>query len=337
MPVVYMDVVWLVNLVMDAAILAATGWIAKRRTRYFRILAGAFVGATYALLLFAPSLSVFTTWFGKAVVSLVMVYVALPCKTWLELLRTAALYYFVAFVFAGTAVALHYAIPGVSVAGGSIVSGHGLAFATSVKSLGLVLAIPLSYGIIRYSVGRARRLQTRHVSLYHVSVDILGCQISFVGLPDTGNQLFDPVSRKPVCLVDASVFVDILPQPIASAIRRNQDVLTALRDVADPDWISRITLVPYRGAGGTQTLAVAIRPDRVILAQDGCTSQVRVPCLLALHLEPLSVEGRFQAILHTEILTGDDGFEEELVDSETEHEAAHSSAAALDSHSSQIR
>lgn len=333
MPVVYIDVVWLVNFVMDAAILFTANWIAKRPTRLARICLASLIGATYALLLFTPSLWMLTTWVGKAIVSLLIVAIAIPCKNWLELVRACLLFYFVTFVFAGATIALHYAVPGVSVASGTVVSHKGLAFMTSIKSLALLIAIPLSIGLIQVCVRRVRRLQLQSASYYQVFVRLSGRSVTFTGMVDTGNQLRDPLTRRPVCMVDAAVMAQILPNSIAHAICHGKDVVSALEQISDVTWMKRMSLVPYRGAGGVQHMTVAFRPDEVELERDGKRVLVTGPCLLAVHTEPLSVEGRFQAILHTELLTGDDGFEHEMVDSEAEHETTHPSATTLDSHS----
>jgi stage II sporulation protein GA (sporulation sigma-E factor processing peptidase) len=333
MPVVYIDVVWLVNFVMDATILLTSSWIAKRPTHLLRICLGSLIGASYALLLFTPSLSALTTWVGKAIVSLLIVSISIPCKSWLELLRACVLFYFVAFVFAGVTIALHYAVPGVSVASGTVVSGRGLAFLTSVKSLALLIALPVSVGILKYSVRRVRQMQLRSATFYQVSVRMGNQSVQFIGMMDTGNQLRDPLTRHPVCMVDADVLAQVLPEPIRSAVSQGKELLHALEQVTDEAWMKRISLIPYRGAGGSQAMTVAFRPDEVELERDGRRILVVHPCLLAVHSEPLSVEGRFQAILHTELLTGDDGFEHEMVDAKAEHETTHPPSTALDSNS----
>lgn len=337
MPVVYIDVVWLVNFVMDAAILFTVTWIAKRPTRLSRVCLAALMGATYALLLFAPSLWFLTTWVGKAVVSLLIVSIAIPCKNWLELVRACLLFYFVAFVFAGATIALHYAVPGVSVASGTVVSHKGLAFITSIKSLALLIALPVSIGLIQVCVRRVRRLQLQSASYYQVHVRLADRSTTFTGMVDTGNQLRDPLTRRPVCMVDADVMAQILPESVAEAICQGKDVVSALEHITDVAWMKRMALVPYRGAGGVQHMTVAFRPDEVVLEREGTRLQVTGPCLFAVHTEPLSVEGRFQAILHTELLTGDDGFENEMVDSEAEHETTYSPAITVDSNSHHSR
>lgn len=309
MPVIYADLVWLVNFVMDAVLLVGCAWVAKRKTSLVRILLGAFVGSMYAMLLFLPPLSALTTWPGKAVASLLMVWVAVPPRSWLDLARNCALYYFVAFVFAGAAVALNYAIPGVSVAGGTLVGGKQLAFLTSAKSLALLIAIPLGGGLIHAVLDRARRLHRLRASLHEVEV-VLGNQtVRFVGLADTGNQLRHPLTGRPVCLVDLEVLQALLPSTLVQALRDGVPVYDALNNLPE-DLAVRYSFVPFRSAGGTDQWILVFRPDEFRILQDGVIGPAARPCLVGIHTRPLSNDGRFQAILHIDVITGDDRLEE---------------------------
>lgn len=333
MPVVYADVVWFVNFVMDAVLLATSAWIAKRDRRWRRILLGALIGSLYAMLLFLPRLSTLTTWPGKAIASLVMVYVAIPHRSWLDLLRNCTLFYFVAFVFAGAAVAMHYAIPGVSMAGGTIVGGKHLAYVTSTKSLSLVVAIVLGTMLISYATKRAHRLRRLEASLYRAKLTFNGSQACFLGLADTGNQLRHPLSGRPVCLVDLAVLHPLLPDGLSGVLKGGEPVYDAMNQLPE-SLVSRFTVVPFRGAGGSQTFCLAFRPDALSLVSDDENEIVAGPCLIGIHVEPLSTDGRFQAILHIDAITGDDQFEDSRP-ADGQHQAPDPTAALVDSDSSQ--
>ncbi len=335
MPIVYVDVVWLVNAVMDAVTLLTTCWVLKVPTKLWRIAVGGIIGACYALLLFAPTLSTLTTWPGKAVASLLVVGIGVPWRNWLQLARACLTYYLVAFVFAGAAIAMHFAVPGTSVTSGAVATGHGLAFETSLESLALLVSIPCGVGLLQFTLKRAQRSRQTHASLYTVHATIADRRCSFVGLVDTGNQLRDPLTRRPVCMVDASVMRQLLPEALAEALTTDDDVIANLQKCAGVPFSERLSLVPFRGAGGRQQLAIAVRPDSMELDRDGKRTAVSVPCLLAVHHEPLSVEGRFQAILHIEVLTGVDGRENDTVAKTAEHEVAHTAATVLDPDSHQ--
>ena len=335
MPVIYIDVVWLVNFVMDGVLLVTTGWIMRRPIRTGRIVLGALIGACYSLLLFFPSLSGLTTWPGKALVSLLMVGIGVKRQSWLDLARLCALFYFVSFVFAGAAIALHFAVPGVSLTKVASVSANGIAVETSMESLALLVAIPVGIALFKYIVRRLRQTHLRAGMEYRVHAVFQNVTIQCVGLVDSGNQLRDPISRRPVCFVDGEVMYPVLPKPIQTALRAGGDVVRALSEMTS-DACYAFTLVPFRGAGGIGQLTIALAPDHLELEKNGHRFTVKESCLFAVNPTRLSVDNRFQAILHMELITGDEGFEADDKSETPQYETADSSATLVDSNSAQI-
>jgi len=334
MPVVYIDVVWFVNLCMDAAILWSTGYISKRPVRLTRVFLGGLVGSLYSLALFFPQVSVLTTWPGKAIVSLLMMWVVYRPRTWLDLARLTSLFYFVTFVFAGATLALHFAVPGVSVGRGLVLATGHFAYATSIEGLGLVVAVPCSVALTQSAMRRIGRLRMERNLLYTLEVELEGRAVTFVGLADTGNQLRDPLSKHPVCLVDAAVLAPLLPTALQQAIVEGRDVLTALSQLQDDVDTRRFSVVPFQGAGGATQVAVVVKPDKVWVLRNKQRFQTSI-CLLALHVRPLSAEKKFQAILHIDVIAEVDELHDAKTDStnESQSQTTHTPATHLDSHS----
>ncbi|GGI97292.1 sporulation sigma-E factor-processing peptidase [Alicyclobacillus cellulosilyticus] len=332
MPVVYIDVVWLVNFAMDAVLLAVTGWILRRTVRPWRVLLGALAGSVYALSVFFPTLSLLTTWPGKAAASLLMVAIALPWRRSLDLARNAAVFYMVSFLCAGAAIAIHFALPAVSVAQGTVVAANRLAFLTSLGSLSLIVACPVAWAGIRLLVRHLRMRAWLQATACTVHVVVAGKEVVFTGLLDTGNRLYDPISRRPVCLVEAEALAPVLPPALAAA--ETERWLEALSRVDDAAWRRRLAVVPYRGAGGTQQVTVAVRPDEVRITCEGRSVRAG-PCLLALHPNGLSLDRHFQAILHTDLIMGDDGIEDAV--EQHEDDVAPALATDVDSSAAEAR
>jgi|GEM_PF-424142 len=330
MPVVYVDVVWLVNLIMDTVLLATTGYVTKRPLRWKRLLLGGLIGASYALLLFIPPLAALTTWPGKAVVSLVMVWVGLPCASWRDLLRASVLFYFVSFVFAGAAIAMHYAIPGTTVGDGTVIAGNQFAFVQSMGGLALVVAVPAAAMSLGYFWRRVRTVKTQANSLYSVQVTVGENVVSFTGLMDTGNQLRDPLSGKAVCLLDSNLWLQLIPADLRESVESSGDVFSALADWAGSPKGPRFAVIPFRGAGAVAGTVIGLLPDRVALSRNGQTQVLEKPCFFALHQGRLAQDGSFQAILHTEIISGDDNFELEVTASAAHSETSDSTTTPLD-------
>ncbi|WAH35525.1 sigma-E processing peptidase SpoIIGA [Alicyclobacillus dauci] len=327
-PVVYIDVVWLVNFVMDAMLLWTTGWILKRKMKFVRVVLGGLTGACYSLLLFFPTLSLLTTWPGKALVSVAMVFIALPRKGMLDLARVVVVFYFVSFVFAGAAVALGFAIPGQSLGKAIQTGSHGLVFATSGETLALMVAVPLCVFGLQRLMSKLRRVQHRENWLCRVTASFDGTTIHFTGLLDSGNQLYDPVSRRPVSFVDLDVLLPVLPEAVQAHVAAGHDMLSA---VATLTGSKSFTLVPFQGASG-RGLTIALRPDHILVEQANRTWPVVGAHLFAVYPGKLSSDDAFSAILHMDMMNGDDEVEGISDAKGPQYEAQNSPAAAFHSH-----
>ncbi|SIT00395.1 sigma-E processing peptidase SpoIIGA [Alicyclobacillus vulcanalis] len=301
LPVVYIDIVWMVNFIMDFALLWTTGWLMKRRPRWKRLLMGALLGATYALALFVPALSPATTWPGKALVSVLMVWIALPHRNAVDLARLVGIYYLVSFVVAGASVAARFALPGTTL-NHALWSNRGVAFATSGETLGLMVGLPLALEGLKRLAARLRKDARIDASLVDLEVEFDEHVVRCRALVDTGNALSDPVSKRPVSLMDAEVIMPAFPDAVRERVARGQDVLDALTEALPG---TRFAIVPFQGASG-RGLTVALRPKAVYLVQaDG--SRIRgADSLFAVFPGVLSADGTFQAILHPEVMNGVD-------------------------------
>lgn len=333
-PVIYADIVFVVNLVMDGTILAATCWIGRRRIQPLRLIGGSLFAAMYGLLIFVPHTALCTTWIGKALASLVMVCIAIPFRNLFDLARNVVILYCVTFLIAGAVLAMHFSVPATILGEGTVVRGGRLAFNTSVDGLSIVVSVPLALWVLNQSIGHVRRLRHRANSLYRATAILNGRSVQFTGLMDTGNQLRDPLTRYPVCLLDASIWLQLVPDSLAPLVMHGDDLVAALADVEMSPDAPRLSLVPYRGAGGNQHITVAFRPDVLMIDMADGNVHVAGPCLVALHVTPLSGDARFQAVLHTELMAGDDRHEEDKHQS-IKHEITDSPTTSLDSDSSQ--
>ncbi|MDI9260002.1 sigma-E processing peptidase SpoIIGA [Alicyclobacillus sendaiensis] len=301
LPVVYIDIVWMINFIMDFALLWTTGWLMKRRPRWTRLLAGALLGATYALALFVPALSLATTWPGKALVSVLMVWLALPHRNALDLARLVGVYYLVSFIVAGASVAARFAVPGTTL-NHALWSDRGVTFSTSGETLGLMVGLPLAVEGLKRLAARLKREARVEASLVDLEVQFDGISIRCRALVDTGNALVDPVSKRPVSLVDADVLMPAFPEPVREKLAAGADLLDALTEALPG---TPLTVVPFQGASG-RGLTVAIRPKAVYLVQPDGTRTRGADSLFAVFPGVLSAEGTFQAILHPEVLNGVD-------------------------------
>lgn len=104
---IYLDIVFIENIIMNYIILYATNYILKRKIKNTRILISSIIGATYSILLYLGIFKIYSNIIMKIILSIVMVYIAVPTR---NLLKEILLFYLVSFVFGGSAFALLYVI-----------------------------------------------------------------------------------------------------------------------------------------------------------------------------------------------------------------------------------
>ncbi|ALS27360.1 peptidase [Paenibacillus sp. 32O-W] len=301
---VYVDVVFAMNLMIDGSLLLMTAWIRDIRAVWWKVLAAAAIGASYVMLMFVPTLSFLFTFAIKFVLSLLMLWTAFGFASLQSFIRNVAAFYAVNFVAAGAVLGAHYMLQGRSEIwqGLAFIEGGvraelktGIVFVLSAVCIGLYIYRSVVRG------RRERELLTDHLA--EVSVFIGECERRCIGLIDTGNQLYDPLTRTPVMVMEASVWEDELPASWLGHIRQSQvDRLVAgISDEEPFKWQDRLRLVPYRGVNRGTRFMLALKPDSVCIERDGRREESR-KVLVALDGGTLSADGAYRAIIHPSLV-----------------------------------
>lgn len=303
MPVVYLDVIWVINLVLDGFILFVTAFLARRKLQGWRLIGASAIGASYALFLFFPALSLFLSFFCKVLFSLLMVWVAFRPKGVWEFGKLLGLFYLASFLMGGAAYASNGLFQNISMKNGLLIVKGRVAWLQPSTLLLILLALPLVYWLGRSAWNRLARSKQREQNFWQVEVRIGDWQTEFVGLLDTGNALVDPLSRTPVMVLDWELMREALPEFLTQCFEKGTDLATVLGDSEmEHEWQARMRLVPYRGVGGTMGMLLSLRPDLVLMRareeQTGSWTHTCQKVLIGLNPKPLAADGSYRAILH---------------------------------------
>ena len=107
---VYLDVVFLENIIINYIILYVTGIISKAKIKQKRILFGAIIGAIYSVIYYLFKLKIYSSVIIKIVLSIIIIYVSFNSKNFKDLAKKTILFYFVSFVFGGASIAIIYMV-----------------------------------------------------------------------------------------------------------------------------------------------------------------------------------------------------------------------------------
>lgn len=302
--VVYVDLIFLLNLLIDAAVLQATAWSRRLSPPWWRLWLAAALGASYVVMMFFPEWSALYTFVIKCMFSLIMTAVAFGLRSLQFFLGNVAVFYLVNFAAAGCMFGLHYVMQSSSevMNGMLFTQSGGTAFQVEVSTVFIVLAIVPSIYFYRkvWSAMRQRDTITQYKAEVEVRIEeeIVRC----TGLIDTGNQLYDPLTRTPVIVMQISCWKSYFNEHWVSLIERSDtDAIMKGLDDEEVPWRYRLRFVPYQGIQKGTNFMLALKPDEVVITQGERTFRAE-KVLVGLKGGHLSTEGAYQAILHPGLL-----------------------------------
>lgn len=273
MRVVYIDSLFLLNLLLDYLVLLITGKLSGEPIRRGRLALGALLGAVYAAALIWPGWGFLAHPLVRLGVGVLMTMTAYGATR--RLLRVFLLFLAAAAGLGGGVYALSFLGAGLDVVNG---------VATPVIDLRLLLMGAVGAYCVLSLVGRKLG---RHgpEELRRVEVSLDGQTVRLTALVDNGNTLTDPMTGKPVLVAEGGRLASLLP-PEAD-YRHPADCFPRLPIP------QRFRLLPYRAVGVEQGLLLAMRADQVTV--EGKETGNR---LVALSPTPVSETGRYQALLY---------------------------------------
>jgi stage II sporulation protein GA (sporulation sigma-E factor processing peptidase) len=300
--VVYVDLIFLLNLLVDAVLLYATAWSRRLKPPWWRLWLAAALGAGYVVLIFFPGWPALTTFAVKCAFSLAMTLAAFGFRSLQFFLSNAAVFYLINFCAAGGIFALHYML-----ASGGILEGllftqsGGAAFRVEIGTVFILLALAPAVFLFRSVWASARKREAITQFKANVQVRIEDETVSCTGLIDTGNQLVDPLTRIPVVVMEARCWDRVFGAQWLARIERSgtEELMKALEE--EVRFRHRFRFVPYHGIHKGTQFMLALKPDVITIVHGGRTiTSERV--LIGMKGGRLSGEGAYQAIVHPALL-----------------------------------
>jgi stage II sporulation protein GA (sporulation sigma-E factor processing peptidase) len=203
--VVYIDVLIIVSFYINYLLLRATAVIIRKGVKRGRIIAGALVGSLSALIIFLPEMGNVTILIVRVVSAVIMVAVSYDTEGFRDLYKTSLLFFFVSFVFAG----IEYAVA--SMLGGQSAIWHNSVFYVNISLVTLVISTIISYAVL-WLIRRHYDGSNAADGKYTVTVENSGIIATFSAISDTGNNLIDSFSGKPVIIVPMERLSELVDQ-----------------------------------------------------------------------------------------------------------------------------
>ncbi len=255
---VYVDLYFFVNASMDLLCLNLTAMLLHAKPKRWRLLLGAALGGLYAIgVLLLGIGGVWELLFDLlGACAVCAVAFARRGATFLRGARTVGVFFLVSVLLGGVMTVLFWALNRLNLPIDSLTEDH--------ISVWLFALLALVSGILTRRggalLGRANKAKS-----VAVEAVLSGKKVAFRALVDSGNLLVEPISGRPVILVDPKVLRGVLPP----------EVLSGAVDPArlqNADLARRMRLIPASGATG-EKLLTAIVPESLFLTDSGAGNQ----------------------------------------------------------------
>ena len=222
---IYVDELFFLNALTDYLLLLSCARLRGRALRRTRFAAAAALGGVYAVFAAIPPLSFLVSLAVKALVSLLMAWIAFgaPPELW---------------------------------------RGWGcfLALSSGASLNTLALSFGLCYAAVRLFFGRF--LKRRERCVVEAKIELCAKTVSLRALRDTGNSLFDPLSGSRILLAEPGALASLFTPPLVLPLP--DDPAACFRVLSSHPVLSRrLRLVGFSAVGTKRGLLVCFRPDAV--------------------------------------------------------------------------
>ena len=246
MKAIYVDEMFLLNLIINYFILLATAKLCAFPLKRIRFAAAAALGALYSVMTLLPEMYFLLHLTFKGALGILMVLISFGGER--KILRPFVAFVCVSAAFGGTVLAASILV------GGPVDSG--LYIIASKRTLALSFAACyLALTLVFKRLGKRRMRE-----IIEVQITLGESSTKLRALHDTGNELFDPLSGLPVMVIEASALTALLPEEALS--RLELGTADFLEGVCERQELkTRFRLVPFSSTGVKSGLLPVFRPD----------------------------------------------------------------------------
>lgn len=195
---IYLDLVMILNFFFDFILLLSVSILLRRNANIYRIILGSFLGGLSILFLFVK-ISSFELFVFKVIISILMALISFGYKSLKYTFKNLLYLYTASIILGGFLYFLNIEFSYQNV--GLIFINNGL----SINVIFLIIFCPI---IIYIYVKQGIWLKVNYSNYYKIDIYVDDKKYSLNAFLDTGNTLTDPITNKPVILIDKKIYSD---------------------------------------------------------------------------------------------------------------------------------
>lgn len=293
---IYIDVVFIENLIMNYIILFATSIIIKIKVKHIRLILASGLGAIYSIIAYMSILEMYSSVILKIILSIIIVYIAYNPQNVKNMWKYLVIFYMTSFVFGGAAFALIYIVKPQD-----ILMKNGLFLGTyPLKTiiLGTIVAfvvIVTSFKLVKSKISKKDMFCT-------IKININKVEIETKAMIDTGNLLKEPISNTPVIVVEHTLLYDCMPKEILNNLENilGGDFENISEEVKNK-YISKLKVIPFSSLGKQNGMLIGIKPEEVTVINDENENKIN-NVIIGIYNKSLTKRGEYRALIGIELL-----------------------------------
>lgn len=292
---IYVDILFLENLILNSIILYASTIILKAKIRHFRIWTASSLGAIYVVIYYVFKIKVYTNIVAKLMLAICMVYIVFRPKKGMDLLKYVVIFFLVSFVFGGASLGVIYIVNSnnVTIQNGII---HG---DYTVKTI--VLGVIIAFIIIVLSFKLVKTKFTKNDMFCKMKIKLEGKEVETKAMLDTGNLLKEPITNIPVVVVENTVLVGTLPKELLENTENilGGDIDKIPMEIQDK-YLPKLKVIPFSSLGRQNGMLLGIKADSVIIVSDEGEKEID-KIIIGIYGKPISKKGEYRALLGIDV------------------------------------
>ncbi|GAA0331198.1 sigma-E processing peptidase SpoIIGA [Bacillus carboniphilus] len=294
-----MDVIWLLNFLFDVLLLLFTALLLKVKIRFWRLIVSGMIASVTVFGYISSLSSILLHPLFKVMLSFVIIFAAFGYRRLKFFLQATITFYITTFLMGGGLIGLHYFFQYESKFSQSLLMASIKGFGDPISWIFVILGFPALWFVTTKQSEKWEMSKIRFDQTVKVHIEIQQVTGQLTGLVDSGNQVFDPLSKLPVMFISPEKLE--VPQEVKEMSRNPSSYIEGTINVPN-GWESRLRMVPCRTVGQVGDLLVAFKPDNITIeTQNGQTMDVKG--LISFSNHSLSTEGLFDAIVHPKMMT----------------------------------
>ena len=293
---IYIDVVFLENLVMNSIILIASGIILKKKLKWIRILLASSLGAIYTIIGYMSVLEIYSNLVLKVILSILIIYIAFNPQTVKQLWKDVLIFYLTSFVFGGVAFALIYVVKPQD-----ILMKNGLFLGTYPLKTVLLAAI-VAFIIIIAAFAIVKTKFSKKDMFCDVEVELNNKKIKTRTMIDTGNLLKEPITNTPVIVLEHTLLYECVPKEILDNLESILGgELVKIPEKVRSENVSKLKLIPFASLGKQNGMLVGIKADSLKIIQDDQEKENK-NVIVGIYNKSLTKRGEYRALIGMDLI-----------------------------------